>query len=334
MVVALATVALATTASGATAATTVGGKLDSTPTSYGCVGYGPGVVMPGVTIGCTIQQTVAAPAFSVGSTSPIATGGVVTRFHILTGASGAGTSRVVVAPRVLNPALDVVATGTPQDIPLGIAGVHSFDTQLPVTSGQHLAMHLEFTAGPLAGSETVGIKWVYVAPSGTAGSTAKKSGTLPGPTSLATPDSTSANGEAMVAYDIEPDVDGDGLGDETQDTAPPTLKQSVRARQNVVRGRGISLLITSSETGTVTIGGLVKVGGELGSLTLASRTIAVDAGVAKRVRLPIPARRLKKIKAALKSGKSVSVRTQVFATNVIGRSSQTQSKTVRAAKIR
>jgi hypothetical protein len=190
------------------AATTFGSRLDQDPVGSGeCVSLGTT---------CTLVSFIH-PSASNGDPyeggAPV--GGVITRFRIR--AFVQGDTPVTVTFRLAditrNP-LDTesalaTAAGTGPSVTIPPTGgalstpVHQFPARLPVTVGNHLAID----AASIRATVNVGGNFSYLfLPPLVAGEAARSS--------------KSAAGELLVQADIEPDADGDGFGDETQDGCP------------------------------------------------------------------------------------------------------------------
>lgn len=124
---------------------------------------------------------------------------------------------------------------------------------------------------------------------------------------------------------IEPDIDGDGYGDETQDLCPqsaathlecPTVRLNAFA---VVKKNAVLLLLASSESAPVTVSATVKLG-KGKPLTLKAGTQTVAPGGLARFRLAFP-KRLSQALGELGKGKSLKLKLKAAATDVAGRAS-------------
>ena len=200
--------ALVTIPAPSLAATTFGSRLDQDPVGSGeCVSLGTT---------CTLVSFIH-PSTSNGDPyeggAPV--GGVITRFRIR--AFVPGDTPVTVTFRLAditrNPldtesALATAAgTGPSVTIPPTAGAlstpVHQFPARLLVRVGNHLAID----AASIRATVNVGGNFSYLfLPPLVAGEAARSS--------------KSAAGELLVQADIEPDADGDGFGDETQDGCP------------------------------------------------------------------------------------------------------------------
>ena len=148
---------------------------------------------------CTyVQQS--APQF----TSPVS--GVVVRWRVLAASSGSP-----VQLRLLRPAgggfLMVGSSG--QEATTG-GTTDVFATRLPVRAGDALGIDSNSQARLAAQSDQSAIVGM-IDPAGPDGTTAQPS---------STPGDSLQGQELQASADVEPDADGDGFGDETQDCAP------------------------------------------------------------------------------------------------------------------
>jgi hypothetical protein len=190
-----ATALLALPASGM-AAETFGSQLNQMPNYGECAGAG-------LTAPCTWVSYNHPAANGDPYTGGAPNDGVITKFRIR--ANGPGAS---VTFRVANIALappdsaNAAAVGTGPTVTIaGLGEIEEFTGRLPVKKGNHLAID---TTSAEAIYESGGDEFTYgygpVLVNGAAAST-----------------SANARGQLMVAATVEPDADGDGFGDETQD---------------------------------------------------------------------------------------------------------------------
>ena len=173
------------------ATTTIGSDLSATPNfATGC------------SAACTyVQSTLSGRPL----TAPI--DGVVVRWRIKSGdgTEGLQTVRLRVV-RGTDAASTGVGSSEPETFP-GIAGVYAFDTRLPIAAGDRVG--IDCCAG--------GIPQIFS--DATPGAVADLwDPGLPDGESRAP--SETDNVEVLMNADIEPDADGDGFGDETQDQCP------------------------------------------------------------------------------------------------------------------
>jgi hypothetical protein len=135
---------------------------------------------------------------------------------------------------------------------------------------------------------------------------------------------------------IEPDADGDGYGDETQDKCPQAA--SVQAECPVIvldsfalaKKSSIVVLVAASESGSVTVSGTAQ-------LPKSSKAASSAKAKLKKVKKNVTAGKIASftlkfpgsLKAALRSlprGKSITVKLQASATNVTGQVSKDKAK--------
>lgn len=170
-------------AAAARAATTVGSDLSKTPTVTLCA------------TNCT------AFGVSAASGAPVAAApsdGVIVRWRVRSGSAAA-----TVTLRTLRPFAGTmytpVSSGDAQTVPSGIS---TYPARIPVK------------AGDIIGVDASGNAKLF------SPSTVFDSQIFNPPLTTARPPSMRAHDELLVNADIEPDVDGDGYGDETQDLCP------------------------------------------------------------------------------------------------------------------
>jgi hypothetical protein len=196
-------------------------------TTIGTIGNGPaGGITPGcavanndVPVTCTLIMHAAAAADRAPGGLFTLSAGVITKWHLSIGYIPGPT--VSVAPQVFSfagfPALRYTAvhTGIDRPIPDG-GGDLTFDDRMPIGVAQFFGIRV--TINGLAGSSPY-----LIAPTTAAGNTAYHVVESP-----ALADGGAASGQVgplltydsqkfIASADIEPDADGDGYGDETQD---------------------------------------------------------------------------------------------------------------------
>jgi hypothetical protein len=101
-----------------------------------------------------------------------------------------------------------IATGA--HVNINVDGVTATDTRLPIQSGQYFALTIGFPGGPL--DPEVPIMFLSSGSGGLYFKPAIGNGTSTTAASYGVP--------MLANADIEPDADGDGYGDETQDACP------------------------------------------------------------------------------------------------------------------
>ena len=156
-------------------------------------------VAPGVALncgGCTVSQR-SLPGRQV--TAPA--DGVIVRWRIRVGAFS--TTQPVKLRVIRGSGAASVAVGSSQSEQLQSMGIHTFDTRLPVRAGDFIGIDCCAAWGNYFRTVSGASRDVWAAPP-----------LLDGETRA--PDAAAAV-ETMINVDIEPDADGDGFGDETQD---------------------------------------------------------------------------------------------------------------------
>ena len=128
--------------------------------------------------------------------------GVITKFRIRANGPGASVTFRVANIAVANDEAQSSAVGTGPTVTIaGLGEIEEFSGRLPVKKGNHLAID---TSTAAAIYETGGNEFSYgYGPALVDGAAARGS--------------AEAHGELLVAAVMEPDADGDGFGDETQD---------------------------------------------------------------------------------------------------------------------
>ncbi len=240
--------------------------------------------------------------------------GVVVRWSV-NGASGP------LALRVLRPAggfhhtfVSTSALGTPASM-----GVATFTTRQPIRAGDHVGIEV----GPASQ-----VSLIAPSPMGATGAAW-----------LATPDGSTvapiATEDTVFAYnaDVEPDADGDGFGDETQDqcpanastpgpcppappppgttpppdTTPPTLSAS-GTRATLSKRGSISFFVTSNEnaTGRATLS--LRVPDAARTIRVTKRDITLAAGRRTKVSLKLSKRTATRVRRALATNKRLTAK--------------------------
>ncbi len=200
-----AAIALLALPAGAPAAQIFGSDLLQQPNQTDCEMFGP----------CTVAAFVEVPAEGQLSSAGSPIDGVITSFRLRAVVAapaqvtlrvadvhpideGEGPNRATAAIAGTGPTVTV----QPAD---DEAAPQSFAARLPVSKGQHLA--LDGPAGLIATHDSSGSKFSYeFVPQLLDGAAASNS--------------TEFLGELLVQATVEPDADGDGFGDETQDGCP------------------------------------------------------------------------------------------------------------------
>jgi hypothetical protein len=160
-----------------------------------------------------------------------------------------------------------------------VSGENTFATRIPIQAGDHIGLFANSVVGALyceenPEAELPGNSIGFIEGNPAVGSTA-------------TAEVSEAEAVVPVAAVIEPDADGDGFGDETQDKCPQsaavqvpcpvvTLSSSAAVKKGFVK-----VLVTSSFQASVTVGGTVNLGkGKAAKLSGGSQ-IVVPGAIAK-----------------------------------------------------
>lgn len=149
----------------------------------------------------------ALPQASWAAGGPVApSAGVITSWAVKAGPAKGPIARVL-RLRVLRGNASV-ETGYPEPLPPA-GGISRFTAQVPIRAGDRLGLDVfgdQPGVGLAVASTTVGASSDHWAPPLGSGERA--------------PDGSEPDSELLLQATIEPDVDGDGLGDETQDPCP------------------------------------------------------------------------------------------------------------------
>lgn len=266
--------------------------------------FGPGTASAATEFGDTCSgnsavpspytlTTLSAPAGALPLTAPIS--GVITKVKMQVATALPSGLLIPEQVKLLRSAGGNNFTVTNQtNINVG-TGSNVAEARMPVQAGERLAVHgLPFT---YEGSSIAGYE--FYCGSGTEGTLGAVSGDVPqGSTSEFAP---VTEGRVPLAAVIEPDADGDGFGDETQDGCPQsaatqapcpavTLDASATAKKKLV-----TVLVTSSTTANVTVSGKVSLGkGKKANIN--GGTQAVAPGAFTKFKLKFPAKLIKRLK--------------------------------------
>jgi hypothetical protein len=196
----------------ALAAVTVGSNLSNPPDNTRCFPLTEG------TISCTLAQTsLPGPSTAPGGlTSPI--DGVVVRWRIELGGALPHTTAAAGRLRVLRG--DLGAGSSASENLLLSAGTYTFPTRLPVRSGDRIGLDTTVSGDSNCGGLPCGLYFVHVNAGAESTYDFWEPPLADGETRFPTVPSTepsNAETELLLNADIEPDVDHDGFGDETQD---------------------------------------------------------------------------------------------------------------------
>ncbi|HEY5977909.1 MAG TPA: hypothetical protein VIT85_08635 [Solirubrobacterales bacterium] len=186
-------------------------------------------------------------------------------------------------------------------------GINIFDTRLPVKAGDRFG-----TAGK-----------VLFCDSADPGDLIGRVGSVLAAGTTSEFDNQEEKSLVAVTGIVEPDADGDGFGDETQDfcpesaasqsACPPVIHQATL----VFKKGAVLVLVTASARVSVTVGGTVKLP-KKGTARLAPVTRTVEPPKIGRFLLKLP-KNVKTALAGLPAGKSLKLTAKATVTDAIGR---------------
>lgn len=140
---------------------------------------------------------------------------------------------------------------------------------------------------------------------------------------------TEANLQVPVVAVIEPDVDVDGYGDETQDGCPQSAAYQTPCPVilldaiSQVGGSSVTVLVSSSLSAPVKVTGKATLG--KGSTATITKTQTVSPGKLARVKLKFPGKLKTKLKE-LEPSQKLTLRITASATNLVGAASSDKLK--------
>lgn len=192
-------------------------------------------------------------------------------------------------------------------------GLQTYPVRLPVTAGDLLGI-----------SSTLG---VLLCSTGNAGDVVGSVAGIVGVGQSAT--FTPGTGTSVpVVATVEPDADGDGFGDTTQDLCPQSAAIQTACPVVVLdtfaasSGKTITLVVSTTNQAGVGVKGTAKVGGK--TVRLKGGNQVVVPGTLARFKVKIPSS-LRKALAALKPNKSIKVTLVASAVDIVGRPSSDQA---------
>lgn len=252
--------------------------------------------------------------------------GVIVRWRIRTDAAGGPF-----ALQVARPAGGDTRSGisTSEAMAVVAAGVSEFSTRLTVKQGDNIG--IRWSASNMArfhgGVGVPGAAALYFTPALVDGETRNA-------------DVNNADTEFFVNADLELDVDGDGYGDETQDTCPgtagtvngcaalaPKLTRKVARRQSI---RRLSATVTLDRIGSVSARAVVTYKMGKKRVTLKTKLVRRPLAILVKTRLSFAFSKTQraKLNKELKNGRKLNAKISFVARDVAGASSQS-SATVR-----
>jgi hypothetical protein len=257
--------------------------------------------------GFTFLPIARAPVTGLSLTVPSA--GVVTQWKVSSTVPGAATERMVVL-RATGKANEYTAIARSSE-QLVAAGTNAFDTRISVAAGDRIgeaSSGLTNSKAFLCHPTTAQDKMAFLNSSAAIGS----------PQTYV----EIAEYRVPISAVVEPDVDGDGYGDETQDKCPQSAAfQSacpvVSLESLPVAKKGsVTLLLTTSLPAPVTVSGTVKLGkGKPATLSGGTQTVAPGAIASFTLKF---SKKLQAALGALSHGKSLTLNIAATAANLSG----------------
>lgn len=266
-------------------------------------------VSAAIEIGSDCQATNGAPGYTFvqlsrvsGGSLPIAapSAGVVTKWKVNSAVPTAVGQKLQILRPTGNPnEFRTVAESTPGTVSVGL---NIFDTRIPIQAGDRPAA-ADAPGGtvpaPLYCAGVAGDVMGALTPPSTVGST----NTYPPAENLV----------AAISAVVEPDADGDGFGDETQDKCPQSAALQVDCPPIVLTTTGIArkglaqILVSANSAASVSVSGTVNVpkkpkkgkgrAGKSALVRINGGTQGVTPGVIAKFTLILPQR----VKAALQA---------------------------------
>lgn len=305
--------------SSAPAAVTIGSDLAPDPDSGpACVGTNP----------CTLANLTVA-----GTPAGSPMDGVVVRWRVRSAGTGVDDAvRLKVARPTGGGAFTGVSTSATEPITdTSVATTFTFSTRQPIAADDVIALDIDGDNGNLLirNLTPVDVSWVQWQPP-----------LLDGQNRA--PDDAFMIGEHMFNADVEPDCDGDGFGDETQDPlvsggACPVKAAGLVSRKATIMGRSVALEVSCAAAGGNCNGNGIELRtakkinlGKLAAtakakrIALGSSSFSIPAGVTQTVVVPLR-----------KAGRKLfRIRKQLRATATItgGGTSSAASLTIKARK--
>lgn len=180
------------------------------------------------------------------------------------------------------------------------SGNNIFDVRIPVSAGEQIG--------------TFGALGILVCPTGNAGDvTNYLVGPVGDPGTVFSGTTPAGSNHLALHATLEPDVDGDGFGDETQDFCPQSASFQIVCPTPVIKrfivpgASSLRVLLTTTVTGPVTLSGTAKVPkiGKKKGKTIKFKAVkrTITAGDLGNINIKYPSALKSAIKAAPKSAK-------------------------------
>ncbi len=263
------------------------------------------------------DRTITQVTQATGSTLPVTvpSAGIITKWRLSVVTFPGSTPETF---KVLRP------TGAPnefetvaEDARVIAGGTSTFDVRIPVRAGDHIGLH--GPGGPIG--------TLACAPAPGAAIRMSKPPVPLGSKAVFGEEAKEA-GVPITAL-VEPDVDGDGFGDESQDKCPRSASLQTECpvvqvdSVPVVQKGSVVVLVATTTTTTVTASGTVKLpgrgkkAGASAQVKLAAVSKTAEAAKITRIRLKFPAK-LKAALAELPRGKSLTLTLNASVTDLTG----------------
>lgn len=284
--------------------------------------FGSGCTANQITDGAIWVSTGHAPTNTLPVTAPIS--GVITEWTVNTNIAVESEGKLAGEfPRLLQQRLLVLraegelfkVVGEAAGGPLNLKGSNTYNARLPVQTGDYLGI----AGNPFtAWCETKEPGDTYAAATG---------GTPVGSVFRV---ERSSGLQVPITARIEPDADGDGYGDETQDQCPQSAAYQTAcpvvtvSSLSLTHPKAVTVYVSSSLSAPIAVTGVVNLGkGKTATLTAPGQTVA--PGTLGRFNLALTKPVLKTLQA-LTMKKALTMTISASATNVTGSPSTATSK--------
>lgn len=314
-------------------ATTVGSNLRAAPNGGTCA-----VPSGEPETSCTLVQALLADGHAAAGGVQTPARGVITRWRVSSGSATPGTASVKLRLRTLDAGVGLRAPGASEyvDLPLAQPGIHTFSTRMRIGPNELLGLDAVVTssgsdeaAAPVAHLESgVGDGWKWV-PS-------------LGPDPIPTPVGGLPDSELLFNATIEPDRDGDGYGDRTQDRCPedptrqrncdrrpPRTHLTYAPRQDFLQTGRLVVHLRSSEEGIAYASGGIEIP-SIRTVWLTYTTHKrVERGEKARLVLRVPGNARRAVARAFAHGRKVLAKVTAYAVDAVGNQSGATVATIR-----
>jgi hypothetical protein len=322
--------AAALLAASSASATTLGSNLVAAPNAGICA-----TASGSAEASCTYAQLQLSSGHHGRERETAGERSVVTRWRVRSGISTPATTSVKLRPRLIEGDKGTsLSGGTPYvDLPLAQPGVHEFPARLPIPKFTLVGLDVLVTgsggeaSAPIANDETgVGSIWKWTP--------ALSDGLAPMPVS-------EENTELLFNAVVEPDRDGDGFGDKTQDRCPedptrqshcdhrpPRTKLTYAVRQDFLSKGPVVVRLRTNETARVFANGQIDIGHHV-SWGIYGVRKDVGKGNKTRFSLRVPAKAREVAAHAAANGQRVVAKVFVVAVDEAGNESGTTVATIK-----